>query len=32
MDTIIEQNLRFQFIKYGDDLDVLLKGKGNIAV
>lgn len=32
MHVRVKQNWRFPFIKYGDDLDVLLKGKGNVAV
>lgn len=28
----VKQNLRFPFIKYVDDLNVLLKGKGNVVV
>lgn len=32
MGVRVKQNLRFPLIKYGDDLDVLLKGKGNVVV
>lgn len=32
MGVRVKQNLRLPLIKYGDDLDVLLKGKGNVVV
>lgn len=32
MGVRVKQNLRFPFIKYVVDLDVLLKSKGNVAV